>query len=81
MSSKNLEIMDEANEFYRAAILANRTVKRLQQEGLPADEAKLLVVAVINAEESLIMKPRHSFNETRVTERLQQLPEMPWRNG
>jgi hypothetical protein len=73
--------MDQANEFYRATVLAGKTVKRLQREGVPVDEAKRLVAAVINAEESLILKHRQSFNEARVTERLQQLPEMPWSNG
>jgi hypothetical protein len=70
--------MDETNEFSRATVLASQTVKRLQQEGIPSDEAKRLVVAVINAEESLILKHRQSFNEARLTERLHQLPEMPW---
>ena len=84
-------VMDETNEFfratvpangyYRATVLANQTVKRLQREGFPTDEAKRLVLAVINTEESLIMKHRQSFNEERVTERLKQLPEMPWSNA
>jgi hypothetical protein len=74
-------VMDETNEFFRATVLASQTIKRLQREGVSTDEAKRLVVVVINAEESLIMKHRQSFNEERVTERLHQLPEMPWSNG
>jgi hypothetical protein len=70
-----------ANEYYRATVLASQTVKRLQREGVPTDEAKRLVVAVINADESLILKHRQAFNEARLTERLKQLPEMPWSNG
>ena len=73
--------MSETNEFFRATILASKTVKRLQREGISAAESKRLVTAVINAEESLILKHRQSFNEARVTERLRQLPEMRWSNG
>ena len=67
--------MDESNPFLPASILARETVKRLQREGHPADAAKRMVAAVINAEESAYIKGRHGFDETRFNERLERLPD------
>ncbi len=67
--------MDESDQYFRATLLARETVERLQREGHSADEAKRLVTAVINAEELALMQGRHSFDETRFTERLRQLPD------
>ena len=67
--------MDDPSQYTRATILARETVERLQQEGHSADEAKRMVVAVINAEEFALMKGRYSFDETRFTERLRELPD------
>jgi hypothetical protein len=65
--------MNEANQYFRATLLARQTVERLQQQGLPADEAKRLVAAVINAEEFAVMKGHHAFDEARFIERLREL--------
>ena len=67
--------MDDPSQFARATILARETVERLRQEGHSTDEAKRMVVAVVNAEEFAVMKGRHSFDETRFIERLRQLPD------
>ena len=67
--------MDDPSQYTRATILARDTVERLQREGHSVDEAKRMVVAVINAEEFAVMKGRHSFDETRFIERLRQLPD------
>jgi hypothetical protein len=67
--------MDEANRYSRATVLARETVERLKREGRTADEARRMVVAVINAEEFAVMKGRHSFDEARFIERLNQLPD------
>jgi hypothetical protein len=70
-----LNFMDDMSQYRRATVLAHETVKRLQREGYSADEAKCMVTAVINAEEFAVMKRRHTFDETRFSERLDQLPE------
>ena len=67
--------MDDPSQYTRATILARDTVERLQREGHSADEAKRMVVAMINAEEFAVMKGRHTFDETRFIERLHQLPD------
>ncbi len=67
--------MSESNQYFRATLIAHETVERLQREGHSADEAKRLVTAVINAEEFALMKGRHTFDETRFSERLRQLPD------
>ena len=67
--------MDDMNQYRRATVLAAETVERLQREGHSADEAKRMVVEVINAEEFAVMKGRHSFDETRFIERLHRLPD------
>jgi len=67
--------MDDMNQYRRATIVAGETVKRLQREGHSAEEAKRMVVAVVNAEEFAVMNGRHSFDETRCIERLHQLPD------
>ena len=66
--------MDESNQYFRSSLLARETVARLQREGYSADDARRLVVAVINAEEFAVMKGRHAFDEGRFAERLRQLP-------
>jgi len=66
--------MGESNQYFRATLLACETFERLQREGHSADEAKRMVVAVVNAEEFALMKGRHSFDEARFSERLRQLP-------
>jgi hypothetical protein len=67
--------MNESHHYSRAALLARKTVERLQREGHSAEEAKRLVVAAINAEEFAVLKGRHSFDEARFSERLRQLPD------
>jgi hypothetical protein len=66
--------MDDMNQYRRATIVARETVERLQRDGHSMDEAKRMVVAVINAEEPGVMKGRHSFDERRFIERLHHLP-------
>lgn len=67
--------MPDPNPYSRAAILAAKTVERLQREGFSAEESKRLVEAVINAEEFAVMKGRHPFSEARFIERLRALPD------
>src|SRR5580765_5537720 len=66
--------MDKSNQYFRAAALARKTVERLQHDGHSADESKRMVVALINAEEFAVMTGRHSFDEARFAELLDQLP-------
>ena len=66
--------MDAPNQFARATAFAGQTVRRLQREGLSADEAKRLVSAVINEEELVIWKGERAFDETGFIERLRWLP-------
>ena len=66
--------MGPSNQFFQASVFAGKTVERLQREGHSADEAKRMVAAVINAEEFAVMTGRHSFDATRFSERLRQLP-------
>lgn len=66
--------MDAPNQFTRATAFAGQTVRRLERDGLPADEAKRLVAAVINEEEIVIRKGERSFDEKGFIERLRQLP-------
>jgi hypothetical protein len=70
--------MSKSDEFARVTVLASQTVRRLRRTGLSAAEAKQLVNTVITAEESAMLKHGEPFNESRLTERLNQLPEMPW---
>ena len=65
--------MNNPNQYFRATILANATVKRLQREGCPDDEAKRLVVQVINSEEAEMNRQRRAFDEGRMAEQLNQL--------
>jgi hypothetical protein len=67
--------MDDINQYRRATLAARETVERLRREGHSDEEAKRMVVAVINAEEFAVMKGRHAFAETRCIERLHQLPD------
>jgi hypothetical protein len=64
----------ESNPYTRASILAGATVKRLQREGVSAEDAKRLVVHVINSEEADMTRQRRQFDEVRITERLKRLP-------
>jgi hypothetical protein len=69
--------MDAPNQFARATVFAGKTVRRLKREGLPADEAKRLVAAVINEEELVIRKGERAFDEKGFIGRLRQLPGSP----
>jgi hypothetical protein len=66
--------MIESNPYTRATILAGATFKRLQREGCSSDDAKRLVLHVINSEEAEMNKLRRPFDEARITERLKRLP-------
>ena len=63
------------DEYRRATLLARETVARLEREGHSRDDAKRLVTAVINAEESAVIKGSHPFDEAQLNERLRQLPD------
>jgi len=65
--------MSAANPYYRSAVLAGATVRRLQREGCSLDEAKRLVVQVINSEETEMIRLRREFDEAGVAERLKRL--------
>ncbi len=67
--------MAESDDFFRAAVLASRTVKRLERQGHSATEAKRLVVSVIDSEEKEVVHYRHSFDAARFIRRLEQLPD------
>ena len=67
--------MNRANPFSRSTILAGQTVRRLIRDGVSLDEAKRLVVGVINSEEAETNRQRRPFDEARTVERLNQLPE------
>jgi hypothetical protein len=67
--------MDESNQYFQATLSARETVERLRRLGHSADEAKRLVEQVINAEEFAVRKGRHSFDQARFIERLNQLPD------
>jgi hypothetical protein len=67
--------MDDMSQYRRAAFLAGDTTKRLEREGHSAEEARRMVINLINAEEFAVMTGRHSFDEARFLERLRQLPD------
>jgi hypothetical protein len=69
--------MDAPNQFARATVMAGKTVRRLEREGLTVDEAKRLVAAVINEEELVIRKGGRAFDEGGFVERLRKLPKAP----
>jgi hypothetical protein len=48
--------MDDMNQYRRATFVARETVEQLRREGHSDEEAKRMVVAVINAEEFALMK-------------------------
>jgi len=65
--------MNQPNQFSRSTILAGQTVRRLCREGVSLDEAKRLVVQVINLEEAKMNRQRRAFDETGMVERLNRL--------
>ena len=67
--------MKEPNQYLRATLLARETVGRLERTGYSRDEAKRLVIAVINAEDAAVLKGR-AFDEVQFGERLRWLPDM-----
>ena len=64
--------MAEPDEFTRAAVVAGRTVKRLERQGYSSAEAKRLVIAVINSEEEKVCLGE-AFDATRFIRCLDQL--------
>ena len=66
--------MTDSDEFFRAAIVAGRTVKRLGMAGHPFIEAKRLVLAVIKAEEREAVGDGYVFDAALFVKRLEQLP-------
>lgn len=66
--------MHDINQYTRATVLARETVERLQREGHSHDEARRMVAAVIDTEALAVMTKRHTFDEDRFMERLNQLP-------
>jgi hypothetical protein len=54
--------MDDTNQHFR---VIRATIDRLERQGHSNDEAKRMVLAVIDAEEFAVMKGRHSFDQTR----------------
>jgi len=66
--------MNQSNQFVRSSILAVQTMRRLQREGCSIDEAKRMVMQVINSEEAEMSRQRRSFDEARMAERLNRLP-------
>lgn len=74
MNQSNQFYGNDPNQFARASILAGQTVRRLQRMGHSSEEAKRLVVMVINEEESSMLKGRRTFDEAGIAERLRRLP-------
>jgi hypothetical protein len=66
--------MTKPDEFTRAAIVAGRTVRRLEREGHSSAEAKQLVKAVINSEEEKLVRHGEAFDAARCIRRLDRLP-------
>jgi len=66
--------MNQSNQFVRSSILAVQTVRRLCRDGVSLDEAKRMVMQVINSEEAEMSRQRRSFDEARMAERLNRLP-------
>jgi len=65
--------MSAANPYARSAVLAGATVRRLRREGRSLDEAKRLVVQVVNSEEAEMTRLQRPFDEAGVAERLKRL--------
>ena len=68
--------MFSPNQYTRASAFAGQTVRRLERGGISAEEARRLVVAVINEEEIEIRKGERAFDEKGMIERLRQLPQV-----
>ena len=66
--------MDQSEEFLEAALVASRTVRRLQREGHSPTEAKRLVIAAIDAEQFELLRQGRRFDEARFIRRLDHLP-------
>jgi len=66
--------MNQSNQFVRSSILAVQTVRRLCRDGVSLDEAKRMVMQVINSEEAEMSRQRRLFDEARMAERLNRLP-------
>jgi len=66
--------MTESDEFFSAATVAGRTVKRLELAGHPFIEAKRLVLTVIKVEEREASRDGYVFDAARFVQRLEQLP-------
>jgi hypothetical protein len=66
---------ESLNQFSRSTILAGQTMRRLRRDGVPPDEAKRLVLQVINSEEAEMNKLRRPFDEAGMAVRLNRLPE------
>jgi hypothetical protein len=66
--------MSESDDFFRAAIVAGRTVKRLELAGFGSDEARRLVLTVIQAEERVAVADGYVFDAARFIQRLEGLP-------
>jgi hypothetical protein len=74
MNQSNVFSLNESNEYSRATIIAGRTFKRFQKEGISDAEAKRLVAAVINQEEAEMKKQNRPFDEAVFLQRMHQLP-------
>jgi hypothetical protein len=68
--------MNQSNPYLRSTLLANQTVERLRVEGVSLDEAKRLVVQVINLEEAEMTRLRRPYDEAGMAERLKRLPDL-----
>lgn len=75
MYESNQFELNESNPYARATILAGQTVRRLRRAGHSSEEAKRLVATIINAEESAMLKGRRVFDEARIVDRLNRLPD------
>ena len=70
--------MEIPREILRALAATRETFERLQREGYPATEAKRMIARAVDAEMLAMWKcNQSSFDEARLFQRLNQLPEMP----
>ena len=70
------DCMAESDEFFKAAVVAGRTVQRLLRDGLSRVEARRLVKAAIDAEEKEVLQG-HPFDAVRFISYLNHLPDKP----
>jgi hypothetical protein len=65
--------MAESDEFFKAAVVACRTIRRLERHGQSPSDARSLVKAIVDAEERLVVQQGYPFDADRFIRRLHHL--------